>query len=86
MARKNTILEEGNRFLKSQLDDCFNLLADKDKQIDESKKVISELEEQKLLTEFVKNEEQINYQKNIIERLENEVSARKHEKIIIESE
>ena len=86
VARENINLVEGNRFLKSQLDDCFNLLADKDKQIDESKKLISELEEQNLLAEFVKNEEQINEQKNIIERLENDVSARKHEKIIIESE
>ena len=62
------------------------ILADKDKQIDESKKKITELEEQNLPAEFIQKEKQISDQKNIIERLESEVSARKHEKVIIESE
>merc|ERR1740137_194897 len=77
VARENLTLKEGNGFLKIQLDECFKLLEEKDKIMDEGKKKIDEIgmmdksedEYKSLLKEFIGVEEQVNDQKNVIELL-----------------
>jgi len=78
VARENLTLKEGNGFLKIQLDECFKLLEEKDKIMDEGKKKIDEIgkmdksedEYKSLLAEFIGVEEQVNDQKNVIELLQ----------------
>ena len=94
VARENKTVTEGNTFLKTQLDDCFKLIGEKDKQIDEQKKQIAQLggtnksedEYKSLLAEFIEMEEKVNDQKDEIERLENKVSLQEQEKVLIEND
>ena len=94
LARKNKNISEGNNFLKAQLDDCFKLLGEKDKQIENVKKQIAELGEtnkseheyKSLLAEFIEIEEKVNDQKEEIDKLENKVLLLEQEKLLIEND